>query len=153
MSLERADIDAQIAMAEDVHAEHAAGSVEHRAASARLAAALATRYVQHGGADDDRARAARLAQDLLADKAATPEQRQAVSLLLLTLTAIQVTPAAALRDVGPGLDADVLRRTERWRADTDPAAMLAGFQQHIVKPAEPAELITLIAILARPSRT
>jgi CheY-like chemotaxis protein len=27
-------------------------------------------------------------------------------------------------------------------------AMLAGFQHHVVKPVEPAELITLVAILA-----
>jgi DNA-binding response OmpR family regulator len=28
-------------------------------------------------------------------------------------------------------------------------AVLAGFQHHVVKPVEPAELITLIAVLAR----
>lgn len=130
MANDAADIDARIAEAEAEVAQHPPGGAGRRSASTRLASALAARYVQHGGPDDDRARAARLARDVLADDGATPEQRQMMSLLLPTLTMVQVTPASALRFSEAGLDAEALRRTEQWRQENaDPAILLAGFGQ------------------------
>jgi hypothetical protein len=47
-----------------------------------------------------------------------------------------------------GGDVPAIALTAYARAEDRMKAMLAGFEQHVVKPVEPVELITLIAILA-----
>ncbi|WP_284749218.1 CHAT domain-containing protein [Amycolatopsis sp. RTGN1] len=101
------------------------GSDEQRATRAELAAALAVRYVQHGGSDADRVRATELADLVQADPACTAEQRDRMSQLALMLTMVGRTPAEALRDHPvPDLGA-VLRATE-WIGRTGEAGLLAG---------------------------
>ena len=128
MSSDAAEVDARIGAAVAAAAEHEPGSVEHRAARVSLAAALAARFIQHGGSADDGLRAERIAQEVLADDAATAEQRQSMSMLLPTLAMMRITPASALRGLGPGLDAEALRRTEQWRAGTDDRTLVAGLE-------------------------
>jgi PAS domain S-box-containing protein len=55
-----------------------------------------------------------------------------------------------VRALGPGRGGDVpaIALTAYARAEDRMKAMLAGFQQHVVKPAEPAELIMLVALLS-----
>jgi hypothetical protein len=101
------------------------GSDEQRVTRAELAAALAVRYVQHGGADSDRVRATELADLVQADPASTDGQRGRMSQLALMLTMVGRTPAEALRDHPvPDLGA-VLRATE-WIGRTGEAGLLAG---------------------------
>jgi CheY-like chemotaxis protein len=54
----------------------------------------------------------------------------------------------ALGAAGGG-DVPAIALTAYARAEDRMKAMLAGFQQHVVKPVEPVELITVVAILAR----
>jgi CheY-like chemotaxis protein len=54
---------------------------------------------------------------------------------------------ALLREKGLHIPAIAL--TAYARAEDRMKAMLAGFEQYLVKPVEPAELITLVAILSR----
>jgi PAS domain S-box-containing protein len=49
-----------------------------------------------------------------------------------------------------GGDIPAIALTAYARAEDRMKAVVAGFQQHVVKPVEPAELITLVAILADP---
>ena len=128
MSPDAAEVDARIAAATSAAAEHEAGSDEHRAALVVLAAALAARYV-NGGAPDDGLRAEEIARGVLADGAATADQRQAMSMLLPTLAMVRLSPATALRGLAPGLDAEALRRTGQWRPDTDSDALVAGLEE------------------------
>jgi PAS domain S-box-containing protein len=51
-----------------------------------------------------------------------------------------------------GRNVPALALTAYARAEDRMKAMLAGFEQHVVKPVEPVELITLVAILAGRSR-
>jgi PAS domain S-box-containing protein len=58
---------------------------------------------------------------------------------------------ARVRELSPeqGGDTPAVALTAYARTEDRMKAMLAGFQHHLVKPVEPAELITLVAILAR----
>lgn len=51
-----------------------------------------------------------------------------------------------------GGDTPAIALTAYARAEDRMKAVMAGFQQHVVKPVEPAELITLVGILAAPMR-
>lgn len=51
-----------------------------------------------------------------------------------------------------GGDTPAIALTAYARAEDRMKAVMAGFQQHVVKPVEPAELITLVGILAAPAR-
>lgn len=51
-----------------------------------------------------------------------------------------------------GADIPAIALTAYARAEDRMKAMLAGFQHHLVKPVEPAELVTLVAVLARRHR-
>lgn len=51
-----------------------------------------------------------------------------------------------------GGDTPAIALTAYARAEDRMKAVMAGFQQHVVKPVEPAELITLVGILATPAR-
>jgi PAS domain S-box-containing protein len=53
---------------------------------------------------------------------------------------------------GRGGDVPAIALTAYARAEDRMKAMLAGFEQHVVKPVEPVELITLVAILAARGR-
>ena len=55
-----------------------------------------------------------------------------------------------VRALGPGSGGDVpaIALTAYARPEDRMRAMLAGFEQHLVKPVEPAELITLVSVLA-----
>src|SRR5204862_3438744 len=55
-----------------------------------------------------------------------------------------------IRALGParGWDVPAVALTAYARADDRTRAMLAGFQQHLHKPVDPAELITVVAALA-----
>jgi CheY-like chemotaxis protein len=55
-----------------------------------------------------------------------------------------------VRALGPDLGGNVpaVALTAYARADDRMRAVLAGFQMHVAKPVEPAELITMIASLA-----
>ncbi len=125
MAPTRVELEARIA-----RLEHALGTTadpaEQRAARTELATCLARRLMQFGGGDADRVRAEQLAGEVLADDAASAKQRQLMSMLLPTLTMVSVTPAAALRGHHASLNAETLRRTQQWQAETDPQAMLAG---------------------------
>jgi hypothetical protein len=129
MSLDPAEVDARIAAAEEATGLLPAGSAEHRAAKVSLATALAARYVQLSGLAGDAERADRLAQQVLADPAVTADQRQSMSMVAMTLTMMRVTPAAALRGGGAGLDAEALRRTEQWRAENEGSTLTDGLAQ------------------------
>jgi PAS domain S-box-containing protein len=50
-----------------------------------------------------------------------------------------------------GRDTPALALTAYARAEDRMKAVMAGFQQHVVKPVEPAELLTLVSILAQPA--
>ena len=126
MSAEADAVQARIAALEATLAGQTPGSAEHRATRVDLAAALATRYAQDGGGDEDRMRAERIATEVLADEGATRGQRGKMSMLLPTMTMLSVTPAAALRGRGPAINMDALRRTEQWYASTGPAGMPDG---------------------------
>jgi hypothetical protein len=104
------------------------GSDEQRATRAELAAALAVRYVRHGGADSDRVRATELADLVQADPASTDGQRDRMSQLALTLTMVGRTPAEALRD-HPTPDLDAVLRTTEWVARTGPEGLRAGVDE------------------------
>jgi len=122
MAPTRAELEARIA-----RLEHALGTTADPAEQrAELATCLAMRLMQFGGGDADRVRAEQLAGEVLADDAASAKQRQLMSMLLPTLTMVSVTPAAALRGHDASLNAETLRRTQQWQAETDPQAMLAG---------------------------
>ncbi len=51
-----------------------------------------------------------------------------------------------------GGDVPAIALTAYARAEDRMRAMLAGFEQYLVKPVEPAELITLVAVLSRPRK-
>ena len=55
-----------------------------------------------------------------------------------------------MRALGPDRGGDVpsLALTAYARAEDRMKAVLAGFQTHVAKPVEPAELITMVASLA-----
>ena len=61
---------------------------------------------------------------------------------------------AQVREMPPeqGGDVPAVALTAYARAEDRMKAMLAGFQHHLVKPVEPAELVTLVAVLARRRR-
>jgi PAS domain S-box-containing protein len=61
---------------------------------------------------------------------------------------------ARVRELSPeqGGETPAVALTAYARAEDRMKAMLAGFQHHLVKPVEPAELITLVAILAGRAR-
>ncbi|WP_214404705.1 CHAT domain-containing protein [Pseudonocardia lacus] len=124
MALDRSQLDARIAGLETALAADLLPD-EARVRRVELVTVLATRYARFGGGDDDRLRAERLAQEVLADEAATAKQRQLMTMVLPTLTMLTATPAAALRD-HPTLDMEALRRTEQWRGDTDATEASAG---------------------------
>jgi hypothetical protein len=126
MTPETAELDARISELTAEVGGLAEGSAEYRAARVRLAASLGARYAQHGGADGDRALADQIAQDVLADESATVAERQSMSMLRATLTMLTVTPAAALRGHGSGLDSEALRRTEQWRQTATDSGVLNG---------------------------
>src|SRR5689334_7925446 len=118
---EPSEVDARISGLERALTTGPASERE-RALRADLAAALSMRYVRFGGGDGDRVRAERIIAEMLADDAVTAEQRRMLSLLQVSLTMVSASAAAALRDHGPTLDAEALRRTEQWQREVGPAA-------------------------------
>ena len=149
------EIDRRIAELEAAFADLPAGSPQRRAKAAELAGARAARYVQHGGGDDDRLRAQALADEVLADPAATADERQRMSLLNVTLTMLVATPAAALLG-HPRVDAEALRRTEEWTRTTDPAAAMAGIaalQEQLGKIPDVASLPPAVGQASPDART
>ncbi|MEV6623332.1 CHAT domain-containing protein [Amycolatopsis sp. NPDC051106] len=104
------------------------GSDEQRATRAELAAALAVRYVLHGGADSDRVRATELADLVLADPASIDGQRDRMSQVALMLTMVGRTSAEALRD-HPVPDLGAVLRTAEWVARTGPEGVRAGVDE------------------------
>ena len=128
MAPTHAELEARIA-----RLEHTLGTgadpAEQRAARTELAACLATRFMQFGGGDADRVRVEQLAGEVLADGAASAKQRQLMSMLLPTLTMLSVTPAAALRGHDAAVNAETLRLTEQWQAETGSDAVSAGLDR------------------------
>jgi CheY-like chemotaxis protein len=57
----------------------------------------------------------------------------------------------AVRALGPqrGGDTPAVALTAYARAEDRMKAVMAGFQHHVSKPVEPAELITMVASLAK----
>jgi len=127
------EIERRIADLEAAMPGLAPGSAELRTAMADLAAVRAARYLHHGGTEDDLLGARELADAVLADEAVTPAERQRMSLLQVALTMVAVTPAAALRG-HHRIDAEALRRTDKWMDTVDPsglAAAVAGLQEQL----------------------
>ncbi|HEX6357917.1 CHAT domain-containing protein [Actinophytocola sp.] len=104
------------------------GSAELRAARAKLVALLTDRYVRHGGSEDDRRRAREIGQAVLDDDAVTDAERQRTAMLLTVLTMFDASAAAVFRD-RPTLDAEALRRTQKWQETADPARITAGIAE------------------------
>jgi hypothetical protein len=104
------------------------GGAEQRATRAELAAALAVRYIEHGGPDTDRVRATELADLVQADPASTVEQRDRMSQLALALTMVGRTSAEAVRE-HPVPDLGAVLRTAEWVARTGPEGVRAGVDE------------------------
>ncbi|MFJ9782493.1 tetratricopeptide repeat protein [Amycolatopsis sp. NPDC101161] len=122
------EVERRIAELSERLAALADGGDEQRATRAELAAALAVRYVQHGGPDTDRVRATELADLVQADPASTTEQRDRMSQLALTLTMVGKTSATALRGHPVPDLASVLNTTE-WLAPASPDQLAAGIAE------------------------
>lgn len=90
-----AEIERGIVAATAALAEHPPGTPEHRAARVELAKWLFARYTA-AGADPDRAAVTTICRDVLADPAATADERQAVGLIQPVLTMLALfRPGAA----------------------------------------------------------
>jgi CHAT domain len=143
MSPEETDVDRRIATLEAALRDLPAESAELGVTRVALAGARAARYITGGGTDDDRARAAEIAAVVLADPSTTAEARQQMSMLQASLTLVSATPAAALREHGPRMDADALRATLQWEQGADPVATAAGldtFLQQLRAVPDPSSL-------------
>ena len=116
---ERSELDVRIS---ELAGELAGGPAPDRARELRveLAARLVTRVVEFGGTVEDRLRAERLAEQVLADEAVTPRQRQAMAMVAPMFTVLGGFPAAAALDHGLRFDVEALPRTD---ADAALAAM------------------------------